>query len=837
MTQTFGRRAVSAGRVLIFALFLTSILLSATSAEAQKKLFSRASKMQEGLTEMVEGEDKIELYADHMDYDAESGIATLEGAVDIRFAEIRLRADKVTINRRTGQTIADGNIILEYLENRIIGERLEINLNTRLGKVYSAQAFLKPSFFLKAETLERFEFDKYRVTRGTFTSCEQEVPDWSFKMVRATIHVDNYIYLSHGSMWIKKAPVLYLPYWIYPIKPERTSGFLMPEFGADSKLGNYGSTSYFWAITDNTDATFSLSYYDKGTFGQSLQYRYVLSEQTRGDFFFQHRNEKPDSTPDEGYYLVGSNNPQERWFGRLNHEQDLGHGFRGTARIEYTSDMRYGEDYEWQLERRPQEMASEVSIAKTWSQYYFSVDAVHTEGVSSLDGTDALYEKMPEVSFSGMRQPIFKTPLFYQFSLQAASFTQTFTVNAEENISLEKKTNRFDVYPQIVYPLNFGQWLSITTKAGLRTTWYIDSSLDFSELDAELDGAKLGKVKLYSFLADYPAIMTGRKDGRVFDKEHSFEQVVRHGNDVRREIYDFSIACSGPAVHRIFSVDGWDNIDSIEHLITPGVSFDYLPAVNQSLLNSINLSGDPSNASFLTISSPDGLDNIGQIGGDFWGRSSLTYSLTNRLRAKTMEYGEDGEPRVEYRDLVSLTLRQTYDFRWRTILERETGPFYDDYSPLTDLHTILSLKPIKEFEGRLDIDYNPHKHRISYYRVNALYERDDWRAELVWTARDYFTSGATDSRFLIAKLGCSPHPKWDLYTEVNYNMVDHIFNQNNYSVTYHSQCWSLTLFGGHQTEIYTVTEDNKTYTKRESDTKVSISIGLTNVGSSKIPFL
>lgn len=426
-----------AGRcILLFCLALISLAVIGHPASAQTKLFKRAEKVQDEFLKMAEDEDTVEVYAIRQHYDAKTGIATLEGAVDIRFGEVRLRADKMTFKRRTMETVAEGNIILEYLENRIVGDRLEMNLKTRLAKVYSAQAFLEPSFFLTAEKLERFELDRYRVHDATFTSCSQDVPDWSFRMKKATIHVDNYIYLSHGSMWVKKMPFIYLPYWIYPIKPDRTTGFLMPEFGSSSRLGNYIKDSFFWAITDNTDATFSLEGYDEGTCAQSLEFRYVLSPTSGGNLYAFHVSEKLDKQATGATSVF--NNPSERWQVSLQHTQDLGKGFRGTANINYVSDKQFGEDYVWGLSDRPQEVVSEISVTKSWSQYYFSANVLHIEGLDEDDPADTILQKLPEINLVSMRQPIWGTPVFFQFSAQAASLAQTSSLRF---LPIERKTN------------------------------------------------------------------------------------------------------------------------------------------------------------------------------------------------------------------------------------------------------------------------------------------------------------------------------------------------------------------------------------------------------------
>ncbi len=827
-----------ARRILLVCLTFLSFVLIIHPASAQTKLFTRAEKMQDEFLKMAEKEDTVEVYAIRQHYDAKTGIATLEGAVDIRFGEIRLRADKITFNRRTMETVATGNIILEYLENRIVGDRLEMNLKTRLAKVYSAQAFLAPSFFLTAEKLERFKLDKYRVHRGTFTSCSQEVPDWSFKMKKATIHVDNYIYLSHGSMWVKKMPVIYLPYWIYPIKPDRTTGLLMPEFGSSSRLGNYLRSSFFWAITDNTDATFSLEYYDEGTSAQSLEFRYVLSPTAGGNFYAFHVSEKLAKQAYDTTSFV--NNPSERWQVSLQHTQDLGKGFRGTANINYVSDKHFGDDYVYLLSDRPQQVVSEISVTKSWSQYYFSANVLHIEGLDEDDPTDTILQKLPEINLVSMKQPIWGTPVFFQFSAQAASLAQTSSFLIGQ-VPIERKTNRFDFYPQLTYPLNIGQWLSITGRVGFRTTWYLDSSMDLSDLDVRLHGVRLGKVKTYSFIADNSEAITGRKDGKIFDKERLFERVVRHGNDVRREIYDCTLSCSGPSVHRIFSFSGWGDIDKVEHLITPAVRFDYIPAVNQSLLYQVNILGYNYPLNY------DNTDYIGMITGDLWGRSAMTYSLTNRLRAKIIKPTDDGEPKTDYRDLLTITLRQSYDLKVAGYLKKDVySPWRSDYSPFSDVIASATARPTATFDADAQLSYNPHKNRISNYTLAAKYRKESWRAELRFRSIDFFRpqtdttsddSSYADTRYLTAELGCAPHPKWEFYTTVKYNIAEEMFNQNNYTVVYHSQCWSLTFFAGHETQFQWGTVDGKWEKETRQDTQFSLSITLKNVGSSKLPFL
>ena len=799
-------------RVLGSALLAVGVVVSVVETSlSQESVTSWAAKMQERLRKMAEAEKKVQIYALHMEFDEATHTFICEGAVDIRFGEVRLRADSVRINQLTGETTASGNIILEYERTRIVGERLEINLKTRLGRIYSAEGFLEPSYYFKARRLERFRLDKYRLLSGSFTTCEQRVPDWSFRMKKATIHVDHYVYLSHVSMWVKRVPVLYLPYWIYPIKPRRTTGFLMPEFGSDSRLGSYFRTSFFWAIRRNMDATFGLDCYDSGTFGQSLEFRYLLSPDSWGSLYTYHISEKPSRRPEQTSYFYRT--PSERWEAYFRHQQSFGYGIKGTADVHYISDKQFPQDYTWSIANRAETVTSQLNLSKSWSRYHISATVLHSEGLDISNPYESILQKLPELDFNVIRQPIRHTPLFFQFNLQAASL-----VKRMERV--EKKTNRFDIYPEIIYPLSVGRWLSVSAKAGLRTTWYIDSSLDLSDLDVGY-----GKVKTYSTYADF-------KGDRVFDREHLFERVVRNGNDVRREIYDFELSCMGPSVHRIFDAGGWAHITKIEHLIVPAFHFTYLPAVNQSALYEMNLPGFRYPLYF------DSVDYLGLIdlNSNKWGSSVVTYSLTNRLRAKIVSQSEAGEPKTEYRDLLTFTVSQQYDFRRAQIAKEKPAGTLTRYDrPFSDVGAYLSLWLTDRFSASSYVQYDPYANGLRTYNFAASVKGPNWFAKLDWRNTNYSTEGASDIRFVGLRLGFSPDPRWEFGAESNYDIVSGTFPQNNYSITYHSQCWSVTFFAGHQSEMVYKPEDQKYH--REDDTHFSISVSLKNVGSSKIPFL
>src|SRR5258705_3645429 len=64
--------------------------------------------------------------------------------------------------------------------------------------------------------------------------------------------------------YIRNVPLLALPFWVFPIKPGRHSGFLFPQFelGLNNRAGQFvRNAGYYWALSDYLDFTATADYY------------------------------------------------------------------------------------------------------------------------------------------------------------------------------------------------------------------------------------------------------------------------------------------------------------------------------------------------------------------------------------------------------------------------------------------------------------------------------------------------------------------------------------------------------------------------------------------------
>jgi len=60
-----------------------------------------------------------------------------------------------------------------------------------------------------------------------------------------------------------------------PVGSGRETGFLIPAVGNSSDKGIRFSPTFFWAIDENKDATFTADYYSKRGIGEGVEYRFV----------------------------------------------------------------------------------------------------------------------------------------------------------------------------------------------------------------------------------------------------------------------------------------------------------------------------------------------------------------------------------------------------------------------------------------------------------------------------------------------------------------------------------------------------------------------------------
>ncbi len=496
----------------------------------------------------------------------------LRDYVDIRYGTLRLQADAVRYLPATKDCFAEGNIILDNGPTRITARRVEYNLDTEMGTFYEARGYAEPSFYFEASEVRKVDSDRYVIIDATFTTCTQPVPYWSFKVARGTIHLDNYAYLHHVSFRVEKVPAFYSPYLVWPIKEDRATGLLFPEFGYSRRRGFVLSNAFYWAMRRNMDATFFLDYYALAGLGEGMEYRYVPSANGKGQL--------------TGSFIRDQVTDRDRYSVNFNHRQDLPGDFRLVASLNQVSDFDYFLDFQRDLRLSTNPVVlSDLYLTRNWSSYAFNFRAERRRQIFTVtrqffpSGTTparTIAEEQeltnliePRVELRGSRQRLGSSPLYFAFETSLDSFDKETTL-------FSTTYQRFDLFPSFSAPLRLAPWLDLNPTLGLRDTYY--SRRLGSVLSEDQNGNAVPDVGEDAGLDGVPGTGDFGEGNGVLDRQ---QEVL--DRDFVRKILQGSVEIIGPKISRIFHRPESAFSPIYKHTIEPRVFYLYQSRADESV--------------------------------------------------------------------------------------------------------------------------------------------------------------------------------------------------------------------------------------------------------------
>jgi LPS-assembly protein len=610
------------------------------------------------------------------------------GNVEITRGRSRLMADRVEIDRATGEAVAQGRVVFYDGEDQLTGQRIEYNLKTGTGVVYQADARAEPNYRILGEEMERLGESMYRVRKGVFTTCEDDPPTWSFHFNRATADLNDYLFGTGASFWVKNVPLIpFFPFFAAAIRRERQTGFLFPKFGNSSSKGFYAEIPFFWVIDDSKDATIAPLFYTKRGGGLRADFRHIEGPEDRGheDVFFLQENGRRDS----------------RFIGSLREDRALGH--RTWLRIDANgvSDDNVIRDYgDSVIQRSTQRVESHAFATKSWDTWNLVGDLFVYQDLSTARPVELW--QLPAISLIGTRQPVLgNSGLLYQSSASFVHFVR----------DVGSSGSRIDFNPQLSRPIPLG-YLTVTPFVGGRLTGY----------DRTVTGTHIGRGDV---------LVEDTKD------EARLRRLVEAGTDFEAKI------------SRVFSTGGWWGTEAVLHTIEPRVRYTWVNGWDEDRLPQWS----------------EGVDNIRDA-------SRIEYSLTNRVRARTMAFPDAEAVRWE---MLRLTLGHSYDTR---------------FDRVGDIFTTLIVQPNLNVRFRSDVNYSPVSGGIPNGTADVSVA-----LPLTTTATLGIRYSDTPGHitFLQGGFASNLSSRVTVRSTVNWDLRHGDFTETRLAADFHWQCWALTV--------------------------------------------
>jgi LPS-assembly protein len=243
-----------------------------------------------------------------------------------------------------------------------------------------------------AQQIEVTSDSRISLASMLFTTCPPENVSWELSAKSAQLDVNGGVGTARGvKLDFKGVPVLYVPYFSFPINAERKSGFLTPDVSSRDRTGFDLTVPYYLNLAPNYDLTLDPRYMSERGLQIGSDFRYLLRN-SRGDFGFEYLPDDEETNTERRY----ANLRHESLFGMRDQLEVLS-GF------EEVSDDAYFEDLGTSLAVTSQTHLNRfldlTFFAPNWSvltrfQNYQTIDPELTE-------IDYPYERLPQVVFGG----------------------------------------------------------------------------------------------------------------------------------------------------------------------------------------------------------------------------------------------------------------------------------------------------------------------------------------------------------------------------------------------------------------------------------------------------
>ncbi|WP_233999489.1 LPS assembly protein LptD [Pseudoalteromonas sp. T1lg22] len=223
----------------------------------------------------------IEIVADDVELIGQAS-AQFDGDVDISSSTMTLNARSALIDKQQGLLNAQGPLTYRDGVAIITSRGLNASLDDSNIKLLAADYQLTEQQGRGgAEQLEVSQ-EALTLSNASFTTCPVDDETWSINADKIILSQQKGWGETHGAtLKIYNTPVLYLPYFTFPINDQRKTGFLAPRLSSSNRYGVETITPYYINLAPNYDLTLTPRYMSKKGLQLQSEFRY-LTETSQG---------------------------------------------------------------------------------------------------------------------------------------------------------------------------------------------------------------------------------------------------------------------------------------------------------------------------------------------------------------------------------------------------------------------------------------------------------------------------------------------------------------------------------------------------------------------------
>jgi lipopolysaccharide assembly outer membrane protein LptD (OstA) len=728
--------------------------------------------------------------APHIEFRLPQNRIVLEPKSHLQYRELELSSRRVEFDSEKQTLVASGSPQLVDRGDEVTGHLMTYDLESRTGTIYQAETTYEKGLY-HGERIRKVGENVLDVLDGSYSTCDLEQPHYHFSARWMKIYLKDKLVAKPVVFYVKNVPVLALPFYVFPIKPGRHSGFLFPqlELGFNNAAGQFvRNAGYYWAPNDYVDATLSGDYYQADpSWIIRGEGRYNLLYVMNGQFV--------------GSFARDEANNQDEWDFSANHVQDLSPRTRFSGQAAFVSSRDYRRDLGFGVplwQRVDRFLTSSISITHNadWANFSAIADRrqdldadqqlVDPDGEGPLQGPPLgkladlpnLTESLPSLSISFPTRVIGQTGPLRGTRLGRALSSMYLTLNTH---FIQQREVRGVVN-------GFTYFARDTVVDSSTTVGQIESVRYGASANANLTDSR----RMFGWLTVAPSITA---NGALFDHDELGNRNVPTGT--WRAGLTTSATFYGTFRPRLGHLEG------LRHVVFPSMSFDYSPEF--PYLNFVDSSGTLQNK----FESFDGISVSG------FRSQRMNFGLDQRLQVKWRR----GEKVDRLDNLLSLSTGGSYNFLYKeqgqlhplstlgsTFRIQPPGLLAGDATWVTDVY---ASRPVRSLSYNIGMNLThaqvvsgaapelPLDQRTS---VNSDFE-SPWTLSLAYSYAGGYSSGLnwTATRTANGVISVGLTPAWRLDYSTSFDVTNHQQMTQRFSLTRDLHCWVASF-----TRIFTV---------------------------------
>jgi LPS-assembly protein len=440
-----------------------------TTAAPAKGETPKASK----LTQQQRTELPTDIIGDQVSGTEDNPI--LNGHVALTRGDQFLGTDSLTSNNITGNYEANGSVRYQDSGIRLVADSAKGNLDQDTHQLDDVRyQLISRRGNGGAERAEMHGSDG-KLYGSTYSTCPPDDRRWELRAKQIDIDTDKGMGVAHdATLRVGKVPVLYVPWFTFPIDNRRRTGLLYPSIGSSGRNGFDWRQPIYLNLAPNYDLTLTPRYMSERGLQLGAEFRYLLPH-GRGTFetaFLPSDNLTDRGRAEEIADGIPKDNRRadDRGMFRFNATQDVSDNWQARANLYWISDPRWLED-------------SSSNVNGFTATRITSTVGLYGNGRYWQAGISADRPTLADYTLSERNLPFGRLPRLFAewerpFGEHLLAGVDTELVRFQHNDGDAKPGGtRFDLKPYVSMPFEGDSWFATPTLAWRYTGYHLEDDL------------------------------------------------------------------------------------------------------------------------------------------------------------------------------------------------------------------------------------------------------------------------------------------------------------------------------------------------------------------------